>query len=61
MENVRNHKDIKFITTEVIKNYLLSEPNYHTAKYFSDNLLAVEISNSLLRSISNRNQVNSTV
>ena len=32
MENVRNHKDIKLITTDKRRNQLLSEPNYHTAK-----------------------------
>ena len=32
MENVRKHTDIKLITTERIRNYLMSEPNYHTKK-----------------------------
>ena len=43
MENVRNHRDIKLITTEVRRNYFVSEPNYHSAKLFSDNLLAIVI------------------
>ena len=30
MENVRNHRDIKLITTESRRNYLMSEPNCHT-------------------------------
>ena len=38
MENVRNHKDIKLLTTDKRRNQLLSEPNYHTAKWFSENL-----------------------
>ena len=43
MENVRNHRDIKLITTEVRRNYFVSEPNYHSANFFSDNLLAIDI------------------
>ena len=45
MENVRNHRDIKFVTTEEKRSKLVSEPNYHTTKYFSENLLAIEIRN----------------
>ena len=41
MENERKHRDIKVITTER-RNYLVSEPNYHTTKFFTDNLLAIE-------------------
>ena len=33
MENVRKHRDTKFITTESRKNYLVSEPSYHSAKF----------------------------
>ena len=43
MENVRNHRDIKLVTTNERRNKLVSEPNYHTTKYFSENLLAIEI------------------
>ena len=32
--------------TENRRNHLVSEPNYHTTKFFSDNLLAIEIKNS---------------
>ena len=35
--------DIKPVTTETRRNYLVSEPNYHTRKFFTENLLAVEI------------------
>ena len=42
MENVRKHKDIKLVTTEKRRNYLVSEPNYHTSKFFTENLLAIE-------------------
>ena len=34
MENVRKHRDIKLITTERRRNYLMSELNYHYNKVF---------------------------
>ena len=43
MENVRKHRDIKLVTTDKRRNRLVSEPNYHTTKWFSENLLAIEI------------------
>ena len=43
MENVRNHRDIKLVTTEKQRRKLVSEPNYHTTKHFSENLLAIEM------------------
>ena len=43
MENVRTHRDIKLVTTERRKNYLVSEPNYHTTKFFTQHLLAIEM------------------
>ena len=43
MENVRKHRDIKLVTTERRRNYLLSDPNYHIAKFFTEILLAIEI------------------
>ena len=42
MEN-KKHRDIKLVTTNKRRNKLVSEPNYHTTKYFSGNLLAIEI------------------
>ena len=42
MENVKKHRDIKLLTTDKRRNQLVSEPNYHTAKYFSEDLLAIE-------------------
>ena len=41
MENVKKHRDIKLATTER-RNYLVSEPNYHTTKFFTEHLLAIE-------------------
>ena len=43
MENVRKHRDIKFVTTERGRNHLVSEPNYLTTKFFTENLLAIEM------------------
>ena len=43
MENVRKHRDIKLVTTDEKRNKLVSEPNYHTTKRFSENLLAIEM------------------
>ena len=43
MENVRKHRNIKFVTTETRRNYLVSELNHHTKKVFSKNLLAIEM------------------
>ena len=43
MENVRKHRDIKLVTTGKRRNQLASEPNYHTTKYFSENLIAIEM------------------
>ena len=43
MENVRKNSNIKLVTTERRTNYLVSEPNYHTTKFFKENLLETEI------------------
>ena len=43
MENVRKHRDIKLVTTDKRRNQLVSEPNYHTRKQFSENLIAIEM------------------
>ena len=43
VENVRKHKDIKLVTTERRRNCLVSEPNYHTTSFFTENLLAIEM------------------
>ena len=43
MENLRKHRDIKLVATDKKRNNLASAPNYHTTKYFSENLMAIEI------------------
>ena len=49
MENVRKHRDIKLVTTDVKRNKLILEPNYHTTKRFSENLLAIEVKKTKLK------------
>ena len=41
MENVRKHRDIKLVTAERRRSYLVSEQNIHTTKFFPENLLAI--------------------
>ena len=43
MKNVRKHRDIKLVTTNKKRNKLVSEPNYYTTKWFSENLTAIEM------------------
>ena len=43
MENVRKHRDIKLVTTDKRRNQLVSEPNYHATKWFSEDLLGIEM------------------
>ena len=43
MENVRNHRDIKLVTTNTRRKQLVSQPNYHTCKCFSEHLMAIEL------------------
>ena len=39
IENVRKHRDKKLVSTERRRSYLVSEPSYHTTKFFKENLL----------------------
>ena len=43
MENVRNQRDIKLVVTNARRRKLVSEPNYHTRKHFSEDLMAIEM------------------
>ena len=45
MENLNKHRDNKLVTTERSRNYLVSEPNCHTTKFFIEHLLAIEMKN----------------
>ena len=42
-ENVRNYRDIKLVTKEKRRSELVTKPNYHATKYFSENLLGIEM------------------
>ena len=41
MENLRKH--IKLVTTKKRSNYFISKPAFHTAKFFTENLLAIKM------------------
>ena len=41
IKNVRKHRDIKTVTTERRRNYLVSEPNYHTYKAFYRKFISI--------------------
>ena len=43
IENIKKHRDIKLVTTDKTRNQLVSESNYHTTKWFSEDLLATEM------------------
>ena len=43
MENVRNRRDIKLVTTNKQRSKFETEPNYHSTKYFSKDLLIMEM------------------
>ena len=43
MANVRKHQDIRFVTTDERRNYIVSEQNYHTTNSFGKNLLGIEM------------------
>ena len=55
-ENVRKHRDIKLVPTERRRNYLVSEASYHTTKFFTENLLAIE-----MKKINNQALINKAV
>ena len=42
MENVRKNRNVELATTEIRKNYLVSEPNHHNTKFWAENMLANE-------------------
>ena len=42
MENIRKHRNIKLVTTGSKINYLVSEQNYHSTNFFTENLLAIK-------------------
>ena len=49
MENVQKHRDVKLVTTDKRSSILASEPNYHSTKYISKELLIMEMRKSEVR------------
>ena len=43
MENIREHRDIKLVTTDKKRSKLVSEPNYHTINLISEDLSIIEM------------------
>ena len=43
MENVRGHRDIRLVMNNKKRSILASEPNYHSTKHISENLLIMEM------------------
>ena len=43
MENIINHRDIKLVKSDKRRKRLVSEPNYHSHKKFSEHLMAIEM------------------
>ena len=43
METVRNRRDIKLVMADKRRKRLVSEPNYHLYKNFSEHLMTIEI------------------
>ena len=49
MENIRKPRDIKLVTTNKKRNKLVSEPNYHTINYISEDLSIIEMNKSKVK------------
>ena len=43
VENIRNHRDIKLVTTDKKRSKLVSEPNYHTINLILEDLSIIEM------------------
>ena len=46
MENVRVNRDIKLVTAKNRRNCLVSEQNYNTKMFSTENILAIEMKKS---------------
>ena len=49
MENIRNHRDIKLVTSEKRRKRLVSELNYHSCKKFTDDLMTIEMKKTIVK------------
>ena len=43
VENIRKHRDIKIVKTDKKRSKLISDPNYHTINYMSEDLSIIEM------------------
>ena len=43
MKNVKKNRNIKFVTKERKRNYLVSEPDYHATKSSTENVIGTEM------------------
>ena len=48
MENVRKNREIKLATTERRRSYLISKPSSNTTKFFTENLLVIEMKTTVI-------------
>ena len=51
MENIRNHRDIKLVTSDKRRKRLVSGPNYNSHKNFSNSLTAIEMKKTWVKMI----------
>ena len=51
MENVRNHRAIKLVTSDKRRKQLVSESNYHSHEIFSNHLMAIEMKKTWVKMI----------
>ena len=51
MKNVRNHGDIKLVTSDKKRKRSVSEPNYHSHKKFSEHFMAIEMKKTRVKMI----------
>ena len=49
LDNFKKHIDFRLVTADKKRRYLVSEPNYHKTKWFSENLLAIEMNKRKLK------------
>ena len=49
MENIRKHRDIKLVTTDKKRNKSVSEANYHTVNYISEDLSIIEMNKTTVK------------
>ena len=51
MENVRNDRDIKLVTSDKRTKRIVSEPSYHSHKKFSKHLMVIEMKKTRVKMI----------